>query len=802
MGKKRRKKLARAARPSGAGGPAKAPESAKGRALPGEAPPKEKLWRWAPLVLVILPLFIYANSLTNAFHYDDFHSLVDNPHIRKLENIPFFFTSARTTSVRADFGHYRPVLFSTYALSYALGGYDYDPGMFRVFNLVFHILNGLLLFAVFRSILRPDASVGTTEDGRVSGNTAAAFFGALLFAVHPLNTESINYISCRSNVLATTFYLAGVGLFVWYAGSASTRRRTVFYAGSLGCFGLGLLTKEIVITLPAILMLLDILILNPDAKTFDFKTLFSRHAAFWMVAGLHISLIFTVGFKPMYERRDAITNLIIQTKAMVFYLWLLVFPRGLSISHGFDTTGKPSAAYWGSLLIIGGILFLAWKLRMRYGLLSFTILWYFITLIPTSSVITLKIPVNEHRVYLPGIGFAVAVGFLVDYAGRRARMGRRLAPPLSKLFVPAFLAVTVVSSISVMVRNQTWKTPKGVWEDAVKKCPSNAHAHANLGFAYGNLGRYTEAVEAYKQAIRLRPDDASAHFNLGDYASAHFNLGHAYVKLGRYDEAIEACKQAIRLKPDLVSAHLTLGNAYDKLGRYDETIEACEQAIRLKPDLAEAHYILGNTYVKLGRNAEAIEAFKQAIRLKPGLANAHYNLGNTYAKLGRNAEAIEAFKQAIRLKPDWAEAHYILGNAYSNLGRWAEAVEAYKQVIRLKPDYPDYADAHNNLGNAYNYLGRYNEAVEACEQAIRLNPDLAEPHYNIGNAYGSLSRYDEAVEAYKQAIRLKPDYAEAHFMLGVSYFTLGRRGDALDKYKVLKELDTESANTLFDLIYE
>jgi hypothetical protein len=158
------------------------------------------------------------------------------------------------------------------------------------------------------------------------------------------------------------------------------------------------------------------LILNPDVKTFALKTLFRRYAMFWMVAGLHLLLIFAVGLKPMYERRDALSNLIIQTKAMAFYLRLLVFPRGLSISHGFDMDGVMNAAFWVSLLVIGGVLFLAWKLRRRYGLLSFAILWYFITLLPTSSVLALNVPVNEHRTYLPGIGFAVAVAFLLELA--------------------------------------------------------------------------------------------------------------------------------------------------------------------------------------------------------------------------------------------------------------------------------------------------------------------------------------------------------------------------------------------------
>jgi tetratricopeptide (TPR) repeat protein len=570
--------------------PAKEPPARPAR----KASLQEKLGRWALLVLVILPLLIYANSLTNAFLYDDIHSLVDNPHIRKLENIPSFFTSTQTTSLIVDKGHYRPVLFSTYALSYALGGYDYDPRMFRVFNLAFHILNGLLLFAVFR---------------RVAGDTAA-FFAALLFAVHPLNTESVNYISCRSNVLATTFCLASVALFVGYAQSLELRRRAAFYLGALACFAMGLLTKEIVITLPAILILLDILILNPDAKTFALKTLFRRHVMFWVVAGLHLFLIFAVGLKPMYGQRGVLSNLIIQTKAMVFYLRLLVFPRGLSISHGFDIEGVLNAAFWVSLLIIGGILFLAWKLRRRYGLLSFAILWYFITLLPTSSVIALRIPVNEHRVYLPAVGFAVAVAFLFELVrgmsgpvpGRsgEAHTSLRSAPTLgsagqslSKLAVPLFVVVVGVFSVAVFARNQAWKTTITIWEDVVKKYPSNAHAHETLGLGYGNIGDLEKAEREFLLAVRYGGTGKML-------AKSHNGLGIIYAQRNDFENAIKHYMRSIELDLRAVEPYRNLGITYAKQGRPAKALKYFQKAVEVSPYADGPYRDLAQIYLELG----------------------------------------------------------------------------------------------------------------------------------------------------------------------------------------------------------
>jgi len=198
----------------------------------------------------------------------------------------------------------------------------------------------------------------------------------------------------------------------------------------------------------------------------------------------------------------------------------------------------------------------------------------------------------------------------------------------------------------------------------------------------------------------------------------------------------------------------------------------------------------------------ALTYFQKATEKNPDYAGAWFNLGVTYAELGRHQDAIEAYKQAIRIKPDLANEHYThknLGAAYSELGRWQDAIEAYKQVIRIKPDD---AAAHYDLGVTYAELGRHQDAIEAYKQAIRIKPDFAEAHNNLGAAYGSLEHHQEAIEAYKQAIRIKPDHATAHFNLGLTYCLItGDKGSALEEYKILKTLDTELANKLFNLIY-
>jgi len=293
-------------------------------------------------------------------------------------------------------------------------------------------------------------------------------------------------------------------------------------------------------------------------------------------------------------------------------------------------------------------------------------------------------------------------------------------------------------------------------------------------------------------------------------AGAWFYAGCCYDKLGRHLEEIEAYKQTILIKPVnlqdyliVENAYLNLGIVYYELGRNSEAIKAYKQAININPDLADAHYNLGIIYSKLGRNNEAIEAYKHTIRIKPEHAEAHYNLGTTYGNLGRYQQEIKAYRQAIHIKPDYAKAYLNLGAAYDGLGKYKAAIEALKQAIRIKPDDAmDYAMAYLNLGIGYGKLSRYQEAIEAFKQAIRIKPDFAEAYLNLGGTYGNLGRYREEIKVLKQAIRIKPDYVRAHFFLGYAYTLVEDKESAFEEYEILKTLDKDLANELFNLIYK
>jgi len=282
-------------------------------------------------------------------------------------------------------------------------------------------------------------------------------------------------------------------------------------------------------------------------------------------------------------------------------------------------------------------------------------------------------------------------------------------------------------------------------------------------------------------------------------AEESFETGFAFILKGEYKKAAPYFEDAVKKSPNFAEAYFMLGLSYTNLERHIEAIEAYKQGISLKPDFAHAYFMMGLSYFLLRLYDEAIGANKQGILIKPDYAPAYYILGSAYFFLGRWNEAIIACKQAIRIKPDYAEAYNRIGITYSRLELYYEAIESYKHGIRIKPNY---AEAHYNLGYAYSALGRYTEAIEAHKQAIRINPDYAEAHFMLGMAYFLLERYQEAIDAYKQAIRLKPSDANTHFALGLTYIAIGDKSSALEEYKILKELNKDLANQLFNYIYK
>jgi len=566
-----------------------------------------------PLVLIAAGLLAYHNSFTGPFIFDDVPSIQDNPTIRHLWPIwgPLSTPHRGRLTVEG-----RPIVNLSLAINYALGGYEVWG--YHALNLTVHLLAGLTLLGIVRRTLRSPRlreRFGASADG-------LALATAVLWTVHPLQTESVTYVIQRAEVIMGLSYLLTLYCFI---RAVNSRRTGVWYG--LWPLYLGL-------------------------------------SATWVL--LSYSQARSLGHSWINTQSKGVTwwmYLLTEPGVILHYLRLSLWPQPLC----FDYYGWPIARTWTSALpaalvmvILLGATGWAWKTKTTWGFLG---AWFFLILAPSSSFIPLDSPAFEHRMYLPLVAVVtlLVIG-LYSLAGRRSAV----------VFVAAAIGFVFLSAR----RNQDYRSELAIWRDTVAKRPDNPRAQSSVGIALGRMGRFQEAIGHFEQALRLKPD----------YADAHSNLGTALLQEGDLQGAIKHYEQALQIEPNDAQAHFNFGVALEQAGQRDQAIDQYRQALRIDPDLAQAHDNLGNALFESGQLEAAVEQYRQALRVNPDYADAHNNLGGALLRLGRLQEAIAHFQKAARIAPSMVEAHYNLAGALEQAGRIKEAIEQYQQVLRLKPN--------------------------------------------------------------------------------------------------------------------
>jgi Tfp pilus assembly protein PilF len=579
----------------------------------------------------------YWNSFQGAFVFDDIYAVVENPTIRSLWPLGPVLDSTHIGSPTDG----RPVVNLSLAVNYALGGLN--PWGYHAVNLAVHILAALMLFGVVRrTLLLP-----SLRDRFAGRSTTLALAAALIWAVHPLQSESVTYVSQRAESLAALLYLAVLyGCIRAFAGERGVTWQVLAVAACL----VGMATKETLVSAPLIVLLYD--------RTFvslSFREAIKRHwklylslAATW---GLLAALVIraegrggTVGIGHGISSWDYART---QFGAIAHYLRLCFWPHPLCLDYG---TGLATRA-WDIVpyAILVGLLLAGTVVALRFlPWAGFLGVFFFATLAPSSSVIPVVTQtMAEHRMYLPSAAVVVLAVLLAQWAWRRclpplpsAGRGRRVV----RWAVPMAIVCGLVAGgiYLTLLRNRDYRSQFSILEDNVRKAPDNARAWCTFGTELAAVGRTAEAIAHYEQALKLKPD----------YAEAHNNLGMAFISQGRTVAAIVQYEQALRLRPDYPKAHNNLGNALASQGRLAEAVAHYERVLKLKPDFAEAHNNLGVALATQGRMGEAITHFKRSVQLKPDYAKAHYYLGKALAGQGKIDDAIAHLEWAVQLRPD------------------------------------------------------------------------------------------------------------------------------------------------------
>jgi tetratricopeptide (TPR) repeat protein len=314
-------------------------------------------------------------------------------------------------------------------------------------------------------------------------------------------------------------------------------------------------------------------------------------------------------------------------------------------------------------------------------------------------------------------------------------------------------------------------------------------------------GRYQQAMENYKQAIRKEPP-----------YTADSTIGYTYAKQGDYEKALKLCKEEIQIS-SYPAEFYTLAWIYAKIGKYDEAIVVSKKAIKLHPRYSKIWHVLGWLYARLDENEKAVDACNNALKLDPDSAWIHYGLGRIYVILGKPEKAIESYKKAIQLQSDFAEAYLFLGLTYAELGDQKNAIDAYSEAILLDRYYPE---SHFFLGVAYDESGQYKKAIESFEKAITwynsketkirihgigIRPDMATLNCIIGVCHLRLGQEFKASFSFKDAIDIDDSHVGAHYGLALTHLLLGDKDAALMEYEAVKKLDGEQrAKKLLEII--
>jgi tetratricopeptide (TPR) repeat protein len=692
---------------------------------------------------------------------------------------------------------YYPVLHSAFWLEHRLWG-DAVLG-YHIANVVLHAA-AACLFAFALARLRP----GAVAPGRPR---ARDWLAAAIFALHPVCVESVAWISEQKNTLSLVFYLMAALAYLRF----DRGRKGGWYALALGLFVLALLSKSVTATLPAALLLILAWRNGGIAWRRDVVPLLPWFAI-GVAAGLFTAWVERayIGARGQAYDLSFVERVFLSGRVVWFYLGKLVWPTDLAFIYPRWTVAA-TAAWSAGFLGAAGLFAVLWFARKwsRGPLVAF--LFFVGSLFPALGFFNVY-PfifsyVADHWQYIPCLGIIALAAEGAADAGRgliQAFTGPTRAAVRAALGAAAAALLTL---LFVLSRNQAslYRDVPTLYKDTLEKNPSCWMARGNLGVYLMDKGSLPEAIEELRAAIRIRPDYADAHNNLGNalskipgrekdamaefeaalrinpgMAEAHGNLGLALVRTpGRFADGIAQMETALRGNedaPEFAGLHRDLGAALAEVpARLQEALKEDEAALRLDPGMVSARMNLGIALARAGRRKDAAKQFEEILVAQPDNAEAHNNLANVLTLLGRNAEAIGHYRSALRLNPGSPEAHFNLGHALRDDGDGSEAIAEYREAISLGADL---AEVRNSLGYVLLRVGRTSEALAEYERAVRLQPRSAVFRNNLGIALTRAGRLDEAIAALREATAINPGYGDAQYNLGLALRRAGRAEEA------------------------
>jgi tetratricopeptide (TPR) repeat protein len=742
------------------------------------------------LLIVLVTLAVYIPAMRAGFVWDDNHFLTENPLIKAEDGLyRFWFTTEPPD--------YFPLTSTTLWLEWRLWGTNASG--YHVINVILHSLSSLLIWLVLKRLKVP-----------------GAWLAAMIFAIHPVNVESVAWITERKNVLPMTFYLLSI---LWYL-KFDTNGRHRWYGLSLGSFLLALLAKTSVVMQPLVLLGCAWW----QRHRIDRKDLLRSLPFFALSAVLGAVTVWFQYHRAIGEdivRVDSFySRLAVAGKAVWFYLYKAVFPYALSFVYPRWQIDHVSIVSFLPGVLLAALMVLLWLQRNSWGRpFLFGLGYYIVSLLPVLGFFNIYFMkyslVADHWQYIS------IIGIIALWVGLASSAYQSWQSPFRYSAIIAALILVCILSLRSWRLAQTYENVETLWRHTIAASPQCWMAHNNLAAELKRQGRINEAINTYRKALQIKPD----------FEEAFFNLGNALAAQGRRGEAIKYYYEALRIDPDSVEVHVNLGNALAAQGRYNEALSHYHDALRIKPDFEEAYYNMGKAMADQGKTADAIKYYYEALRIRPDFEEAHYNLANALIEQGKVAEAINHYYEALRVRPDFVEVHISLGNILAAQGKYDEAVIHYSKALQIAPDS---AEVHNNLGAALIREGKIDAGVVHFSEALRIRPDYVDAqnnlknvleaqeritdkaikkiqeslntaqenpalYYQLGNLYRKKGKLNEAIDQYKKAVSIQPQFTEALNNLAAAYFTTGEYNKSISVFKKIIGLQPDKPAAYYNI---
>jgi tetratricopeptide (TPR) repeat protein len=658
---------------------------------------------WRPWIVVLAGVIVYITSFSGPFIFDDFGGIVRNPSIRSLTDLHALFSTPDATSVSG-----RWLTNASFAINYAIGGLDVAG--YHVVNLALHLICAVLLYAIVRRTLLVSGWNSGSNAPDTTTSASAAFAISLLWAVHPLNSEAVLYLSERTESLMAVFYLCTL-----YAGLRATSADNPtrwFVAGVVAC-ATGVLCKESMATAPVMVALYDrVFLFRSIREAWQARWRFyAGLAASWAILGVSMlshGSISSGGFASAHT--TTWMYVLNQTVIVTRYLRLVVWPHPLVLYYGWTRALAlgdvwPYALFLAILVVIALVVFARWP---RFG---FPAMWTIVTLAPSSSVAAIAAEVGaERRMYLPLMGIVTIVVIGAALAVR-ARSTNASSASRERLMRASFAVIAILLGASTLARTRDYASSL-IMARTILAGWDSPSAHELLGHELAAAGQHDEAIKQLRLAL---PESTVARYYLGT----------ELLSMGQLDEGIEQLQEFVRLEPSLVptrTAQLLMARAFATREQWPQALEQLQAVLTAAPNDAAAHGLMADIFSSQQKLADAIPHYRAYLQANATDGNAWTGLGIALVSTGDAPNAVGAFREAVRSDPGNPNFRVNLARVLLDAGDAPGAATEAQQAVVLTPNS---APPHEMLGRALAAQGKRDDAKHELERALQIDPNDA-----------------------------------------------------------------------------